>query len=74
MTGNQLCETTRDEDTSKVSTLLSTQGTQSFINFQDAHACTPLHVACIGGHVVVTKQLLTARCNVNLQTNHAFTL
>jgi hypothetical protein len=36
MTGQQLCETARGGDTAKVSTLLSTEGAQSFINYQDA--------------------------------------
>ena len=36
MTGQQLCEAARVGDAAKVSTLLSTQGAQSFINYQDA--------------------------------------
>jgi hypothetical protein len=32
MTGQQLCEAASDGDAAKVSTLLSTQGAQSFIN------------------------------------------
>jgi hypothetical protein len=32
MTGQQLCEAARDGDEAKVSTLLSTQGAQPFIN------------------------------------------
>jgi hypothetical protein len=75
MTGKQFCETTRDGDTSKFSTLLSTQGAQSFMNYKDTHPCTQLHVTSIGGYQyeVVTKHLTTRR-NVNLQTNHGFTL
>ena len=37
MTGQQLWGAVRDGDAAKVSTLLSTQGAQSFINYQDAH-------------------------------------
>jgi hypothetical protein len=36
MTGQQLLDATLDGDTEKVRTLLSTQGAQSFINYQDA--------------------------------------
>jgi ankyrin repeat protein len=67
MTGQQLCKAARDGDTAKVSTLLSTQGAQSFINYQDAHGFTPLHDAASNGHAAVTKQLIAARCDVDLQ-------
>jgi hypothetical protein len=44
MTGQQLCESAVDGDTTKVSTLLSTQGAQSFINYQyDQHGGTVSH-------------------------------
>ena len=43
MTGQQLCEAALVGDAAKVGTLLSTQGAQSFINFQDARGYTPLH-------------------------------
>jgi hypothetical protein len=36
MTGQQLWEAARDGEAVKVSTLLSTQGAQSFINYQGA--------------------------------------
>ncbi len=42
MTGKQVCAAVRDGDAAKVSTLLSTQGAQSFINYQDEHGATPL--------------------------------
>jgi ubiquitin len=67
MTGQQLWEAARDGDAAKVRTLLSTQGAQSFINYQDAHGVAPLHIAAHYGHASVTKQLIDARCNVNLQ-------
>ena len=35
MTGEQLWDAARDGDAEKVSTLLSTQDAQSFINYQD---------------------------------------
>jgi ankyrin repeat protein len=51
----------------KVGKLLSTQGAQSFINYQDEQGATPLHLAVYAGHAAVTKHLLAARCNVDLQ-------
>ena len=68
MTGQQLYEAALIGDAAKVGTLLSTQGAQSFINYQDARGCTPLYVAAGYGYASVTEQLLAARCNVNLQT------
>ena len=32
-----------------------------------------LHAAALHGHVAVSKQLLAARCNVDLQTSKGFT-
>jgi ankyrin repeat protein len=63
MTGQQLCKAALDGDAAKVSTLLSTQGAQSFINYQDANGHTPLHEAARIGHEAVIKQLIDARCN-----------
>jgi hypothetical protein len=40
MTGQQLCQAAHDGNAMKVSTLLSTQGAQSFINYQDAGGYT----------------------------------
>ena len=37
MTGQQHCEDARYVDAAKVSTLMFTQGAQSFINYQEAH-------------------------------------
>ena len=66
MTGKDLCETTRDGDTAKVSTLLSTQDAQSFINYQDAHGITSLHEVVVNGHAAVTEKLIVSRSNVDL--------
>ena len=66
MTGKQLCEAARDGDAAKVSTLLSTQGAQSFINYQDAQGATPLFLAARHGHAAVTEVLIAACCNVDL--------
>jgi ankyrin repeat protein len=68
ITGQQLCEAARDGDAAKVSTLMSTQGAQSFINYQDADGVAPLYATAYLGHAAVTEQLLKARCNVNLQS------
>jgi hypothetical protein len=67
MTGQQLWEAEGDGDAAKVSTLLSRQGAQSFINYQDAQGATPLYATALNGHASVTKHLLAARCNVDLQ-------
>jgi hypothetical protein len=65
MTGQQLGKAAHDGDAAKVSTLLPTQGALSFINYQDAHGSTPLHLAAQHGHAAVTEKLLEARCNVD---------
>ena len=67
MTGQQLCDAARDGDAAKVSTLLSTQGARSFINYQGAHGVTALHLAAENGHAVVMEKILAAHCNVDLQ-------
>jgi hypothetical protein len=67
MTGQQLWEAARDGNAAKVGTLLSTKGAQSFINYQGEHRATPLHISAYGGHAAVTKQLIAAGCNVDLQ-------
>ncbi len=73
MSGQQLWNAACDGDAAKVSTLLSTQGAQSFINYQDADGYTPLVFAAGNGHEAVTKQLLAARCHVHLQANDGAT-
>ena len=53
-TGPQLLEAASHGDTSTVLTLLSSEGVQSFINYQDATGTTPLNMAARRGHVPVT--------------------
>jgi ankyrin repeat protein len=43
------------------------EGVQSFINYQDAHGYSPIHLAVLKGNPTVPKQLITARCNVDPQ-------
>jgi hypothetical protein len=43
MTGQQLCEAAHEGDITKVSTLLSTEGVKSFINYQNGMGLTPFH-------------------------------
>ncbi len=57
------------DDCAKVSTLLSSQSAQSFINYQDVLGVTPLHEAVFKGLAAVTEKLIAARCNVDLQDN-----
>ena len=73
MTGQQLWEAARDGHAAKVSTLLSTQGAQSFINYQGANGTTPLLCAAQNGHASVTKQLIEARCNIDLKAKEGVT-
>jgi len=73
MRGQQLCEAALVGDAAKVGTLLSTQGAQSFINYQDAHGCTPLHDATENGHSSVTEMLIEARCNVDYEDKDGWT-
>ena len=55
--GQQFCDAAHHGDAAKVSTMLSTQGAQSFINYQDGRGFTPLMHAAGNGHAAVTKQL-----------------
>jgi ankyrin repeat protein/ubiquitin len=73
MTGEQLCKAAHDGDAAKVSTLLSAQGAQSFINYQNAHGLTPLQSAAFNGHEAVTEQLLAARCSVDILNQNGST-
>ena len=73
MTGQRLCEAALDGDAAKVSTLLSTQGARSFINYQDARGCTPLLFAARNGHSAITEKLLAACCSVDLVTEDGCT-
>jgi ankyrin repeat protein len=74
MTGEQLRDAALLGDAAKVSTLLSTQGAHSFINYQDAEiGSSPLHLASQNAHASVTELLIAARCNVDLQDKVGFT-
>jgi ankyrin repeat protein len=68
MTGQQLWQAALHGDAAAVSTLLSTRGAKSFINYQGTAWFTPLLLAAQNGHETVTKQLIAARCDVHLQT------
>jgi ankyrin repeat protein len=50
-----------------VTKVLSTAAVQSLINYQNALGATALIFAAGKGYEAVTKQLLEARCNVDLQ-------
>ena len=71
--GKQLREAARDGDAAKVSTMLSAQGAQSFINYKDANGVTPLFFAAADGHTTVTEKILTAPCSVDLQEKNGCT-
>ena len=72
MMGKQLFNAASDRNTTMVQTLLSTiastQGGQSSINYQNENGYSPLHKTADKGHTLVTQQLIAARCNVDLQT------
>ena len=69
----QLFEAACEGDAAKVGTLLSTHAAQSFINYQHANGAAPLHWVVRKGHAAVTKQLIAARCNVDLQMEDSST-
>jgi ankyrin repeat protein len=64
--GKDLIEVSIEGDSVKVETLLSSQGAESFINYQNEHGATPLHSPTVNDQETVTKLLIEARCNVNL--------
>jgi ankyrin repeat protein len=72
MMGKQLFNAASDGNTTTVKTLLSTiastQGRQSSINYQNENGYSPLHKAADKGHTLVTQQLIAAHCNIDLQT------
>ena len=72
-TVKQLLDAAREGDAAKVSALLSTEGAQSLINYQDTQGATPLYVAAQKGHAAVTEQLIAACCNVDLQDAIGYT-
>ena len=67
MLGQQLWSAAGHGEDGEVRRLLSTEGAQSFINYQGAHGKTPLHLAAGFGHEAVMEKLLAVRCNVDLQ-------
>jgi hypothetical protein len=66
-TGAKLFKAANDGDAGEVITLLSTPGVQRFINYQNSAGRTPLSVAVLGGYSTVTKELIKARCDIDLQ-------
>jgi hypothetical protein len=66
-TGAKLFKAAEDGDEGKVITLLSTPGVQRFINYQNTDGRTPLSIAIFGGYSTVTKELIKARCDTDLQ-------
>jgi hypothetical protein len=73
MSGAQLCGAARDGDTAQVGMLLSTQGAQFFINYQNARGTTLLFFGAKNGYPAVTTQLIAARCNVDLPMKNGTT-
>jgi ankyrin repeat protein len=73
VTGAQLFRAANHGDTSTVRTLLSVEGAQSLINYQNAHGTTPLNMAARRGHAPVTELLIAARCNVDLPDLEGYT-
>ncbi len=73
VTGPQLLYAARHGDASTVRTLLSVEGAQSLINYQDATGTTPLNVATRHGHTSVTELLIASRCNVDLHDKDGYT-
>jgi ankyrin repeat protein len=63
----------RHGDTATVTTLLSSAGAQSLINYQDAIGASPLHAAAVVGHAAITNQLIEARCSVDHQDKQGCT-
>ena len=66
MTGQQLWFAAALGDVAKVRTLLSTHGTQSFINYQDANGCTPLHIVGLYGVSLLRDVTSTSRLSLTL--------
>jgi hypothetical protein len=69
-TGAKLFKAAHDGDAEEVITLLSKPGVQRFINYQNAVGRTPLSIAIFGGYSTVTKELIKARCDTDLQGEH----
>jgi hypothetical protein len=74
MTRNQFWASVCVGDTTVVTSLMSTQDVQSFINYPDVIGSTPFHTVVANWHESVTKQLIDVRCNVDLRTEeHGYT-
>jgi len=73
VTGPQILRAASHGDTSTVRTLLSVEGAQSLINYQNANGATPLNMAARRGHAPVTELLIAARCNVDLHDKDGYT-
>ena len=72
-TGAKLFKAAHDGDAEEVITLLSKQGVQRFINYQNTVGRTPLSVAIFGGYSTVTKELIKARCDIDLPGENGLT-
>jgi len=66
-TGEKLFKAAQEGDTENIISLLSTPGVQRFINYKNTLGSTPLTVAIFGGYSTVTKELIQARCDIDLQ-------
>jgi ankyrin repeat protein len=66
--GNNLWQTSFSGDSAKVATLLVSQDEQSFLNYQNDDGVTTLHVATDNNHLDVTRLLIEAGCNLNVNT------
>ncbi len=73
VTGPQLFRAASHGDTSTVRTLLSVEGAQSLINYQNANGTTPLNMAARHGHARVTELLIASCCNVDLHDKDGYT-
>jgi hypothetical protein len=56
-----------DGEKGTVTRLLSEPGAQSFINYQNAGGLNPLSTVASFGHEAIVKQLIAARCNVDIR-------
>jgi hypothetical protein len=66
--GMTLIQAAQNGDSVTVWMLLSSASAQSLIHYQDeASGSTPLYFAAQNGHASVTKQLIDACCNIDLQ-------
>ena len=80
--GLKLLDAATSGDEATVSSLLSRQHVQSFINFTDENfcyandinrGCTPLHFAAAGGHGKVVETLVEAKADLFVQDENQHT-